>query len=214
MPLVILALREFTPSPAQRAAWLAELPAARRLQLEQQPDASGRDRSLLGSRLLRLALQRLAGSDAPLASLRYPPTGKPRLAPPYDFSIAHCDGQVVCALADDGPVGIDVEAPGTQRADHFRLYLGEAERRWAGRDPQRFYTLWTRKEAIVKAADGEGLRELADVKLDPDSDRASFRGLPWHTASVPLGASFVAHLARREPLSALVAERISRETLL
>lgn len=205
MSLIVLALSEFAVTPVQRAAWRDALPSARR---------SADDRSLLGNRLLRLGLLRLGFPASAMAGLRYPDIGKPRLALPIDFSIAHCDGQVLCALSSDEPVGIDIEALGTQSAASFRLYLDDTERRWAGEDPHRFYTLWTRKEAVIKAADGAGLRELAEVRLDPEGDTAELAGARWHTVPLAVGDRFVAHLARRDRTPVPVVERISRETLL
>lgn len=94
--------------------------------------------------------------------------GKPALArragqPPISFNLAHSGDVLVCAMAIDRRVGVDVEALrdevdieelaesqfSRQEADELRG-VHPAERKAA------FFRCWTRKEAYVKAR-GEGL---------------------------------------------------------
>ena len=146
--------------PALERRWLDDLPAARRAQLLAWPDARARHRSLLGSRLLLNGLHACGFAAQGLASLHYPSNGKPALDLPVAFSLSHCEGRVLCALSMDAAIGVDLESTAAPiRAAGFRHYLSAAERHWAGQSPQRFYSLWTRKEAVVKAA-GAGLAQL------------------------------------------------------
>jgi phosphopantetheinyl transferase len=96
----------------------------------------------------------------------------PQLSPPHKlhFNLSHCQGWVVLAVSDSGPVGVDIEstARGNNilgiakrffQPDEFALLaaLPEDER------AQLFCELWTLKEAMVKAA-GLGIgRMLAGV---------------------------------------------------
>ena len=176
---------EETPLPAPlEAAWLGDLPAARRAELLGWPDTPARHRSLFGSRLLREGLRQLGFPADSLASLRYAEHGKPSLDLPVEFSLAHCAGRILCAISTAGPIGVDVEPIGRLSAAEFRNYLSDEERAWAGDDPERFCVLWTQKEAIVKAAGTRGIAAMRDVRTED-----------WHTAPIFVGRGYRAHVA-------------------
>ena len=213
MTVSVLITSEFALSPQREAQWLAGLPLARRMQITGWPDAQTRHRSLIGSRLLALGLQRIGFPGDVLASLCYPPQSRPTLALPVDFSLSHCEGRIVCALSTQGAVGIDVEALGSLIAGDFQLYLSAAERSWAGRSSRRFYSVWTRKEAVAKAVSERGLRDVARVDTALAEPIASFEGRRWHTVNVPVGRRHVAHLAMLAVPHGLRFYRIARAVL-
>jgi 4'-phosphopantetheinyl transferase len=147
--------------------------------------------------LLRHTLS-LGGDQTP-AEWRFArtPGGKPLLiaedANRASFSLSHTRGMVACAVTSDAQVGVDVEwvdrevdAEGIAArffAPAEAAQLAELEGD-ARRD--RFFDLWTLKEALVKAL-GRGmamsLRSLAftvepggDIRLDaPDVDPGAWR---------------------------------------
>ena len=194
MTPIVQIVEETVLPAALEAEWQAGLPAERRAQLAEWPEAAARHRSLLGSRLLRDGLKRLGFAAGSLASLRYSRHGKPALDLPVHFSLAHCVGRVVCALSTAGPVGVDIEPIGELTAAQFGKYLTAEERAWAGVDPRRFYSLWTRKEAVVKAAGSRGLADMGEVRIDRGG--ATLAGMRWHTAAVAVDRGFVAHVAQ------------------
>ncbi len=213
MSVSVLVTSDFVPAPAIEAGWLARLPAARRDELGRWPDTRARQRSLLGSRLLAEGLRRLGYPASVLSSLRYAPRSKPTLDVPVDFSVSHCEGRVVCALSTRGPVGIDVERLGQLQAGEFQLYLSAAERAWAGRSARRFYALWTRKEAVAKAAGRQGLRDVARVDTLPSRHDAAFEGRLWRTPAVAVGRHHVAHLALADGASDVTVSRLGPRAL-
>jgi 4'-phosphopantetheinyl transferase len=113
--------------------------------------------------------------------------GKPELAAPFGqsglhFSVSHSQDLALIALAYDRAVGVDVEAI-TELPDAdaiARRYFTPAESaalRALGPDERRrqFFTLWTRKEAFVKAT-GDGLsRSLDSFDISPMPDAHRFR---------------------------------------
>lgn len=210
MTVSVLVTSEFELSPSIEAQWLACLPPARRAQISGWPDARARHRSLIGSRLLAQGLHRLGFAGDVLATLRYPAQCRPALALAVDFSLSHCEGRIVCALSTQGAVGIDVEVIDSLRAQDFRLYVSAAERAWAGRSAPRFYAVWTRKEAVVKAASERGLRDVARVDTAHGAQLAAFEGRLWHTVRVPVGRHHVAHLALATLPQALTIHRVTR----
>jgi 4'-phosphopantetheinyl transferase len=216
MSIIVLIAADLALPSALEASWLRDLPPVRQAELARWPDRAARHRSLLGTRLLLEGLRRLGIRGASLASLRHTPAGRPTLALPVHFSLSHCEGRVLCALSSQGPVGIDVEALGSLVAAEFPSYLSPAERSWAGHDAARFYAIWTRKEAVVKAAGRRGLAELAEVETRGADAGASFAGQAWQTTTIPAGAGYIAHLAcspGRELPQSLTVEHVSANVL-
>jgi 4'-phosphopantetheinyl transferase len=87
-----------------------------------------------------------------------------------EVSVAHSGALVVIAVTSAGPVGVDVER--VRPIDHVLLSQeicrpGEAQ---LDRGPTSFYTLWTRKESVLKAT-GAGLRlSMAEVGVTAPDD--------------------------------------------
>lgn len=213
MTVSVLITSEFALSARLEAQWLRDLPLPRRTEIGDWPDTTARHRSLIGSRLLVHGLRRLGFADDVLATLRYSPPGKPRLKLPVDFSLSHSAGRIVCAISTQGAVGVDVEAVDKLRAEDFHVYLSAAERAWAGRSSRRFYGVWTRKEAVVKAASEQGLREVARVDTTPSERFAAYEGRHWYTIAVPVGRQHVAHLALAELPRDLSFHRVAHSAL-
>ena len=198
MPLSVLIADDSVLPMALEAAWMDELPLPRRTQIACWPSARARHRSLIASRLLREGLRQLGHRGAVLSSLRYTPRGRPTLDLPVDFSISHCEGRVVCAVSTAGPIGVDVEAIGALTADDFPRYLNDGERAWAGCDPRRFLSVWTRKEAVAKAAGADSLDRLRDIDTRPTGEGAAFADQVWQTPALDMGSAHVAHLALQD----------------
>jgi 4'-phosphopantetheinyl transferase len=126
----------------------------------------------VGRALLRGALAERLRCEPAAVALRIGRRGKPHPAGPWRCSVAHSANQVVVAIAYGPHVGVDVERIDTTR-DHERLAraaLTPGERhtlatRGPRERPRRFASMWTAKEAYVKAT-GIGLAlPLRDIAL-------------------------------------------------
>jgi len=133
----------------------------------------------------RTALRTILGEcldvEPRMVSLRYGPRGKPELAVPFErtglrFNVSHSDSLVLCAVAGQRRVGVDIE-----RLRSLPDLEAIAERMFSPRERQAlrrlppaqrhegFFNCWTRKEAYIKAL-GEGLAYPLDrftVSLAP-----------------------------------------------
>lgn len=163
--------------------------------------------------------------------------GKPYALPQHGvapfFNLSHCDGLVACALSREIALGVDVEC--NDRHHHAtqaiaaRFYAPE-EQAWLAALPpsewQRgFFTLWTLKEALVKAA-GAGLRQpLQDIAFHFDALRVSFSntlsaapafGDPdeWHFEQGPIGARHRFALAWRGAPARIIFQTVRLDWLL
>ncbi len=95
--------------------------------------------------------------------LTYNENGKP-LTDICFFNISHAGDMVVCALSDR-PVGVDTEKIDLVKKRERYLLFSDRETRYvnAGENyEERFYLLWTRKEAYVKARGGK----LTDASVE------------------------------------------------
>lgn len=177
------------------AAWMRDLPAARRSRIEAMPDPSDRHRSLIASRLLAHGCREFGvDTQAPVPS-----------------SASHCPGRVVCAVSGTTPVGVDVEPVDASAPGRTSLYLNAAERAMAGDDPRALLWLWTRKEAVAKAAGRRGLRSLP--LIDVRTDTVDCAGRSWRLVALDLGPGFVAHLACAVPAPPIRVRSHSAESL-
>jgi 4'-phosphopantetheinyl transferase len=158
-----------------------------------------RDRFLLGCALTKLVLAAYLGQEANTIRLSRTcpdcgrPHGKPSVAAPegagVEFSISHSGDLVVAAFAVEAPVGIDVERlDNSLQVDQLtRLVLSDSETQaLAARPPEErqhdFFTWWTRKEAIAKAA-GTGLRlPLPLIVITQPVDSPRLLAWPHHLA--------------------------------
>lgn len=123
--------------------------------------------------------------------------GKPFLPdhPHLHFSISHCQNKVVCALCD-APLGVDLERERPLRAPVASRICSSSE---SADTPAAFFSLWTAKEAAVKAV-GLGLRfplravEIGEIqagKIQVGETSCFLRRFPqtdgWHLAVCVVG---------------------------
>ncbi len=173
-------------------------------------------RALIGERL---------AVDPSTIEFAYGPHGRPELAGPHvgkvAFNVSHSEEVALCALAAEGPLGVDVE-----RVREFpdldsvtSSYFSSGECAWIDEgEPaaraERFFRLWTVKEAWLKA-ECDGLAgPLTEIEVLPGSDgnprvRALRPDGPdvsgWRLRSFRPAPGFIAALATRR--SARVALR-------
>lgn len=111
----------------------------------------------------RIILERWCGPDIARSEFAIADNGRPRLTVPHApvFSISHSDAFALVAVADKGPLGVDVERPRQFRMSEARadgiIRLGEelAGRPFdnRARRDQRLLASWVRIEAVAKALD-------------------------------------------------------------
>lgn len=157
---------------------------------------------MLGRLLLRFGL-RQHNSDISIAQdIIGADFSKPAFANAgYQFSISHSFPWVVCALSANTAVGIDIEIPRQSiELDDFSMMFCSAEiaymRTLKGDElVERFYWLWTRKEAVLKLA-GDGLSGQLR-QLNCLSDKTTYRGQAVELAKIGLPGEleYSAHLA-------------------
>ena len=166
-------------------------------------------------RPIEAVLARYLGLRPSSVVLRRSRAGKPELeGSPFRVSLAHSGDVAVVAVTYGREVGVDVELL-RARTESWALSshaLTHSERARlqalpASRRSEAFLSMWTRKEALLKAV-GVGLAldprliELEDLKIvaaPPELGRAC----DWTLVDLPL-AGYAAALALKGPLSRLL----------
>ncbi len=109
--------------------------------------------SLLGKILLLESLKKYGYPSDCLKNLSYSPYNRPFLDDSIDFNISHSGKYVVCAINNDGRVGIDIERMRPLNFAEFRNYMTPEEWNTLQESPDQseyFYELWTVKESVIK----------------------------------------------------------------
>lgn len=137
-----------------------------------------RNRFVCGRGIVRHLLSQYFAQAPETIQFTYSDRGKPSIAttslPPeraaFSFNVSHSNQWLLCAIAPDLQVGIDLEAfreiEAIQLADRFFV---PSEQQWLKSQPAEqleaaFYELWVCKEAYLKAV-GTGLVGLSDIEV-------------------------------------------------
>lgn len=170
-------------------------------------DAGDRNRFIVGRAVTRRMLAAAVNDDPKALRLQVNPYGKPELAGDRrHFNFSRSGGTGLLVIGETS-LGIDIERARfvVEKERIAEQVFGRHERDWMLRvtDPERtarFLTIWTRKEALVKAA-GRGLSE--DLRcFDTVSDRHDPVVIPawghrWHICNLRGGPGHFAALALR-----------------
>jgi 4'-phosphopantetheinyl transferase len=152
---------------------------------------SDRDLSFAGKLLLFDELDNLGIHLLNLMTLSFSTFKKPYLNcdnSPVNFNISHSGGICVLVVALDQKVGVDIEqSRPIDLRDYFSV-LTARERLWIGDDPVRFFIVWTKKEALLKAI-GKGFYHDPS-SIDVLGDTATIDGDTFYFEELPLLDSY------------------------
>jgi 4'-phosphopantetheinyl transferase len=151
--------------PAAITALLGSLSGEERARAARLRTTELRLRFVVAHGALRAILSRYL--ETPAASIRLETTsaGKPFVCDSHiGFNLSHSDGVALCAVTLDAQIGVDVErirpVPDADAIVRRYFAAGEARAYTVMPPPDRtpaFFSIWTRKEAFVKAI-GDGLQ--------------------------------------------------------
>jgi len=158
----------------------------------------GKVRRLISTSLLKYGLNKYGTRN--LDNLKVTSYGKPYLynSENIHFNISHSGSLVLCAISDKYSVGVDIEIIKPKILDYYRSYFTVDEWRdiMINEDSvRRFYQLWTRKEAIIKA-DGRGLQiDLSLVKCLGKSENID--GQNWYFDNLVVDDNYACAIASK-----------------
>ena len=142
----------------------------------------GEDGRALSRPLLEEAARRLWGW-AELPAIERSPRGKPEFSgrPGHRLSISHSGGFALCALSDDGPVGVDIELVRPHRNGLPRYAMTDAEFSAFDGSWEDFCRIWVLKESFCKMTDSP-LFPPRKVATPPDCPHNVWEGDGWRAA--------------------------------
>jgi 4'-phosphopantetheinyl transferase len=176
--------------------------------------STGKDRRRFG--MTRWALRKLLGnaSGQPARSIGFGENahGKPIVAnaadlhfPDLHFNVSHSGDLALIGISQTGPLGVDIEVvrPEIDLADLIELFFTPSEHvliaaNSAAQQRSAFYSIWTAKEAVLKAW-GLGITDhLKDFSVEPHGGHFVLKpespegnvvtqGLTAHAVGVPAG---------------------------
>ncbi len=172
---------------------------------------------LVARALVRTVLSRYADVDPLAWRFAANQYGRPEIEamagiPPLRFNLAHTDGMVICGVALDRDVGVDVEnhervakTAGISKRFFSALEYDDLTRLPQEQRRERFFHYWALKESFIKAhgmglslplgqfsfhlSDNLPLRISFDSRLDDDPDKWQFwlmKPTPRHSMAVSL----------------------------
>ncbi|MBE6679177.1 MAG: 4'-phosphopantetheinyl transferase superfamily protein [Ruminococcaceae bacterium] len=113
-------------------------------------------------RLIRLCAKELCAVDAPVVLKGE--SGKPYFADlPIKFSASHSGGRVILAVSDR-EIGADIQKVNPRSVRVAKRFFTERECEYVGDNCERFFEIWTKKEAYAKWH-GKGLAATMEVDV-------------------------------------------------
>lgn len=176
--------------------YLTQLPESLQHRILRYARWQDRQAGLFGKLLLLEGLHLYGYADDCLNQLSTTKFGRPFLNLPLDFNISHSGGAVVCAITDQGRVGMDVEQIREIALPDFERTMTAAE--WqiihASSDPYAaFLAYWAKKESVMKA-DGRGFSLLLDA-IRLEQNRAMVEQKIWQLHEISLAPQYACCLA-------------------
>jgi 4'-phosphopantetheinyl transferase len=181
--------------------YLSEIPALFREKIIKLIRWEDRQNSLTGKLLLQYGLKTLYDPPQGIESLEISQFGKPFLSNQTQslfFNISHSDCCSVCAF-NSSEIGLDIERiKPIEFRDFFSVFTRrEQEIITNSASPiASFYTIWTRKESVVKAQ-GSGLTNYLN-EFCVSRSSSILNGTVWHNYPINISHDYISHIAVKE----------------
>jgi 4'-phosphopantetheinyl transferase len=177
--------------------YLGQLPAAMQqsvLKYRRWQDAHA---SLMGKILLIEGLKEFGYDKHLLHRMEYSYWKRPYLPVGIDFNISHSGNCAICVVGSNVDLGIDVEEIRPIEIDDFYRQFTDDEMNDIYSAPDkvaRFYSWWTKKEAVIKA-DGMGMSiPLRNIRFTRPT-LACVHNKRWHLTPLNIHENYSIHLA-------------------
>ncbi|MER3464702.1 MAG: hypothetical protein C4329_10155 [Chitinophagaceae bacterium] len=128
---------------------------------------------------------------------------------PFSFSIAHSSDYIVCVgcLNEKIMIGIDIEEILPIELSLYKDYFTDNEWNFIDNDTNRFFHLWTKKEAILKASTLGVTTPLHTI--DVVQDEAKYNETIYYCFNVYVDKNISCYLACTAKIADLVVECIN-----
>lgn len=173
--------------------WLQQLPENKAQRIQQLHNFNDRLLSLAGLQLLKTGMHQLDYPGFNLKSLHFPEHAKPYCELPVDFSISHSAELVCCAISCSEHIGVDLEKNRPVSDALIKKILGESHHVIKNTSQQLLFDTWTKKEAIIKAANCGGIWNMNEITINQNIGH--YQDTNWQLYPVNLDSAYTCHLA-------------------
>lgn len=158
-----------------------------------------RDAHLVGRLMLLHGLKERGEKQDVLHQVQYSDFGKPFLSGDLEFNISHSGELVICAVADNVKVGVDIEEIRDVRLNDYAEVMSEKQWRYIHHSTEpikTFFKQWAIKESIIKS-DGRGL-SIPLNRIEITNDIIELDGAVWNLHELNLDNNYAAYLSTSE----------------
>lgn len=159
---------------------------------------------LFGKLLLLKALQNKNFPFEILENLRFNNYSRPYLPGPFDFNISHSADFVLCAIAQNIRLGIDIEKRRSIDFNYFQKVM--TKKQWTEIHSSIypflvFFDYWTIKEGLIKAV-GKGLSIPLD-QIEIDNQLLLYKKKNWYFRKLNLHKDYSCHIITNRALAGI-----------
>ncbi len=180
--------------------YLKALPVVIKKRLFKLDQKDDRFRGVIARLILKKILIVEGYSENVLKKIKIDEYNRPYLDNKIDFNISHSGNYVLCAICTNGAkktrVGVDIEKMRKIKIDEFNVFLSKTELVDVLRKKRplnRYFELWTKKEAVSKA-NGKGIGTLLPgIKIK--NKVASCENIKWNLKKININKNYQSHLA-------------------
>jgi 4'-phosphopantetheinyl transferase len=195
---------EQCPDPAFDR-YLSQLPGQHREQVLKYRFREDAQACLYGKLLLQTCLADLGVAGLGLENIKYTSHQRPYFdSSAIDFNLSHSGGLVVCAIAANVRLGIDIEQIKPIDVNAFEEQFSNEEMFFIREDESllNFYSLWTKKEALIKA-DGKGL-SIPLKQVVVRNNNTTIEDQRWFLTEIRIADGYCCHLSTDVQITAPV----------
>ena len=192
----------------QIADWIEELPVQKQQQVTKIRQQNDQVLSLAGLQLLKIGMAEFPDYPFALYQLEFPTQAKPFFEGKIDFNISDSGDIVCCVISDTVKVGIDVELQREVKPATLKKFLTETPRSAtignAENNKREFFNLWTKNEAIIKAANFGSIYNMHDIKHEPHGGHYQnhfWYSYPVNIVSADDNKEYTCHIACSEKIN-------------
>lgn len=191
----------------QIADWIEELPVQKQQQVKKIRQQNDQVLSLAGLQLLKLGVTEFSNLPFALSQLKFPKQAKPFFDSNIDFNISHSGNIVCCVISDSIKVGIDIELQREVKPATLKKFLIETPRADTNDNTENskrdFFELWTKNEAIIKAANFGSIYNMHNINHEPHGGH--YQNHFWYSYSIDIVSAddnkeYTCHIACSEKI--------------
>ena len=195
-------------SPNTWNKYLTQLPSNFHDRINRFVRWQDRHANLLDKLLLIEGLKRYGLPREKLNDIKYNRYKRPYFEGGFDFNISHSGEYVICALSDEGTIGIDLERIRDIKINEFKSFFSASQWELLSKDfsLQGFFRLWTKLESVIKW-DGSGL--YVDMnKVQLMNDRAEVNGKTCFLHKVSIDREYPCYFSTNNFVNNFILKKI------